>query len=88
MWISGNDLANTNTYISSSTGRDLNYKNFRTGEPNHFVNAAGETEHCIAIPARDGTNYPWNDDACSKKFNLICEARTVPQWTVSSDCFE
>lgn len=85
IWTAANDLGLTNKYVMSTTGNQLSYTNFRSGEPSHAV-SNGETESCVNWDYPVGTNYPWNDLPCSRKINFVCEVKKVIQFRKKSEC--
>ncbi|KFB51643.1 AGAP007411-PA-like protein [Anopheles sinensis] len=77
LWISANDLAEEGVFHWGSTGEQLNYKNWRDGEPNEYVHDRCTCEDCVILEYIDGAglnyNYTFDDRPCTRQFPFICE---------------
>ncbi len=79
VWINCNDLEIDGQWVCTSDNDG--YMNWRANEPN-----GGARENCVEIRfSRGGT---WNDNACSKKYPVICKGEEVKlkQWRLLAWC--
>ena len=66
IWLGGNDLEREGNWIWQSSGNDIEYTRFQTGEPN-----GGMYENCLTVSQENGV---WGDWVCTNTLNLhICE---------------
>ena len=60
-WLGITDRQSEGQWVLESTGKNVNFTNWRSGEPNNA--GFGEAEHC----AKMGSRYEWNDIPCNHK---------------------
>ena len=68
MYIDGTDAESEGTFVSTKTGDQLPYTNWRSGEPNNYRN----NEDCVTMYRSSGK---WSDNPCSRALPAICERR-------------
>ncbi|KAJ8975397.1 hypothetical protein NQ317_001937 [Molorchus minor] len=66
-WTSGSKLSDQTNWSWMSTGSQINYTNWHSGEPTM------ENEDCIEMKMYDNGGLKWNDASCSNRNNFICE---------------
>ncbi|XP_072392646.1 lectin subunit alpha-like [Diabrotica undecimpunctata] len=69
-WTSGNKLGDNNTWTWMTTGTEIVFFDWGTGEPDD-VNG---TEQCISITSKTYVSGSWNDINCSVQMGVICES--------------
>lgn len=75
LWTAFNDIGEEGQFHSASTGKPLQYSNWRAGEPNNVDHGSCVFENCVALvhfPAGNIT-YSFDDRPCNHKFTFICE---------------
>ena len=65
-WIGITDLLTEGTFTYLSSGKEVFFTKWTTGEPNNFY----EDEDCVNFLFKDRS---WNDFGCSNKLHFICE---------------
>ena len=71
-WTGGTDSFSENKWVWPMTGKSLtNFNDWGDGEPNDKE----EDEDCLEFHNLFG--WYWNDNACNKKLNFICEKPSV-----------
>ncbi|XP_046542998.1 C-type lectin lectoxin-Lio2-like [Haliotis rubra] len=67
VWIGADDLWEEGVFRWAATNQELNFTDWKAGEPNNIHN----NENCVEIEYY--LQDQWNDDMCTKKQSFICE---------------
>ncbi|KAJ8940569.1 hypothetical protein NQ318_012968 [Aromia moschata] len=71
-WTSGTNLGDVDQWMWLSTGNNIVYTNWHTGEPT-LKNSVNESENCVEA-RHFGKGFTWNDLRCEIEAYFICES--------------
>ncbi|KAG8277180.1 hypothetical protein J6590_048106 [Homalodisca vitripennis] len=69
-WVSGMNLALTETWTWMSTGQPFTFTDWTPGQPDNWLDLA-VGEHCVLF--WEAGNYTWDNGICLDQSYFICE---------------